>query len=129
MKVRAATPSVARTIGKRTFPMTSIVGGVSRHVTESMVTEYLARSGAAVADCLIQREGLLHQKWSYDYGVVWRGMEMLHGLTGEERYFRFILDAVDSGRVSEKRIDQSLRRILMTRYRTGARRPDQRETD
>ena len=40
-----------------------------------------------------------------------------------------ILDAVDSGRVSEKRIDQSLRRILMTRYRTGARRPDQRETD
>lgn len=61
-----------------------------------MVTEYLARSGAAVADCLIRREGLLHQKWSYDYGVVWRGMEMLHGLTGEERYFRFILDAVDS---------------------------------
>ena len=39
-----------------------------------------------------------------------------------------ILDAVESGRISEKRIDQSLRRILMTRYRTGARRPDQRET-
>ena len=39
-----------------------------------------------------------------------------------------ILDAVESGRISEKRIDQSLRRILMTRYRTGARRPDLRET-
>lgn len=39
-----------------------------------------------------------------------------------------ILDAVESGRISEKRIDQSLRRILMTRYRTEARRPDQRET-
>ena len=39
-----------------------------------------------------------------------------------------ILDAVESGRISEKRIDQSLRRILMTRYRTGARRPDVRET-
>ena len=39
-----------------------------------------------------------------------------------------ILDAVESGRISEKRIDQSLRRILMTRYRTGARRPDMRET-
>ena len=39
-----------------------------------------------------------------------------------------ILDAVESGRISEKRIDQSLRRILMTRYRTGARRLDLRET-
>jgi beta-N-acetylhexosaminidase len=33
-----------------------------------------------------------------------------------------ILDAVYSGRISEKRIDQSLRRILMTRYRTGSGR-------
>ena len=37
-----------------------------------------------------------------------------------------ILDAVESGRISEKRIDKSLRRILMTRYRTGSRRQSEK---
>ena len=65
-----------------------------------MLTTYLPHSAAALADCLMQREGLLNDKWSYDYGVVWRGMAMLHSLTGAEKYFAYIRDALD-GMVAE----------------------------
>lgn len=61
-----------------------------------MLTAYLPRSAQAVADCLMAREGLLHRTWSYDYGVVWRGMEMLHALTGSEAYFSYIFDALNT---------------------------------
>lgn len=61
-----------------------------------MLTEYLPHSAEKIADCLIEREGLLNKKWSYDYGVVWRGMEMLYALTKNRRYFDFILNALDS---------------------------------
>ena len=61
-----------------------------------MLTTYLPHSAAALADCLMQREGLLNDKWSYDFGVVWRGMEMLYALTGQDKYFRYIYDALDS---------------------------------
>ncbi len=61
-----------------------------------MLTEYLPHSAEKIAGCLIEREGLLNEKWSYDYGVVWRGMEMLYALTGSSRYFDFILNALDS---------------------------------
>ena len=66
-----------------------------------MLTEYLPLSGEKVADCLIKREGLLCKNWSYDYGVVWRGMEMLYALTGDKRYFDFILNALD-GMINEE---------------------------
>ena len=57
---------------------------------------YLAGSAAAVADSFIARNGILKRTWSYDYGVVWRGMEMLEGLTGERKYFDYIRDGMDS---------------------------------
>ena len=60
-----------------------------------MLTAYLPHSAKALADCLIQREGLLDRSWSYDFGVVWRGMEMLYALTGEGRYFAYVHDALD----------------------------------
>lgn len=66
-----------------------------------MLTEYLPFSAEKVADCLIKREGLLCKNWSYDYGVVWRGMEMLYALTGDKRYFDFILNALD-GMIDEE---------------------------
>lgn len=66
-----------------------------------MLTEYLPLSGEKVADCLIKREGLLCKNWSYDYGVVWRGMEMLYALTGDKQYFDFILNALD-GMIDEE---------------------------
>ncbi len=61
-----------------------------------MLTAYLPHSAQKVADCLMRREGLLNKGWRYDYGVVWRGMEMLYTLTGERRYFDYIHDALDS---------------------------------
>jgi len=66
-----------------------------------MLREYLPHSAQAVANCLIDREGLLNKRWSYDYGVVWRGMEMLYALTGDKRCFDFILNALD-GMIDEE---------------------------
>lgn len=66
-----------------------------------MLTEYLPRSGEIIADCLIKREGLLNKKWSYDYGVVWRGMEMLYADTGEKRYYDHIANSLD-GMIDEE---------------------------
>jgi len=60
-----------------------------------MTEEFVPRSGRLIADATIQREGLLNKSWSYDYGVVWRGMEMLYAATGEEKYRSYILDALD----------------------------------
>ncbi|MBR3739282.1 MAG: glycoside hydrolase family 88 protein [Clostridia bacterium] len=65
-----------------------------------MLTEYMPHSAEILADCTIQRNGLLNRKWSYDYGVVWRGMEMLYSLTGNEKYFSYIFNALD-GMVDE----------------------------
>ena len=61
-----------------------------------MLTAYVPHSASLLADCLMAREGLLNDKWSYDFGVVWRGMEALHRLTGEEKYFAYIRDALDT---------------------------------
>ncbi|MBR3108466.1 MAG: glycoside hydrolase family 88 protein [Clostridia bacterium] len=60
-----------------------------------MLTAYLPYSAEKVADCAIRRNGLLNKKWSYDYGVVWRGMEMLYALTGKRKYFDYIREALD----------------------------------
>ncbi len=61
-----------------------------------MLTEYMPKSAAKMADSLMQRYGLLTNRWSYDYGVAWRGMEALHALTGEKKYFDYIKDAMDT---------------------------------
>ncbi|MDR0930045.1 MAG: hypothetical protein LBM74_10105 [Oscillospiraceae bacterium] len=49
-----------------------------------------------VADALLVREGLLTARWSYDYGVVWRGLAALAERSGDERYERAIRRGVDS---------------------------------
>lgn len=49
-----------------------------------------------MADCTMAREGLLTDKWQYDYGVVWRGMEMLYAHTGELKYRDYIRLAIDT---------------------------------
>ena len=35
--------------------------------------EFMPHSAAKMADCLMKRYGLLTSRWSYDYGVAWRG--------------------------------------------------------
>ena len=60
-----------------------------------MVRCYVPDSAKKVADCLIRREGLLTKHWSYDYSVVWRGMEMLEEMGKGEQYYRYVYDALD----------------------------------
>ena len=61
-----------------------------------MVTEFVNDSARLFADSLIKRCGLLTARWSYDYSVVWRGMEALYALTGDKKYFDYIYDALDT---------------------------------
>lgn len=61
-----------------------------------MITNDLRGLAAKMADCTIKRNGILKERWSYDYGVAWRGMEMLYEQTGNERYFAYIKDGMDS---------------------------------
>ena len=44
--------------------------------------EFLPKSAAKMADCLMKRYGLLTGRWNYDYGVAWRGMEADSRSTG-----------------------------------------------
>lgn len=60
-----------------------------------MLTAFLNDSARAVADCLMEREGLLRERWSYDYSVVWRGMEMLYEAGKGQKYFDYIHDALN----------------------------------
>ncbi len=61
-----------------------------------MLTTYMPQTAVPMADSLMKRYGLLTEKWSYDYGVTWRGMEALYALTGEKKYFDYIKDAMDT---------------------------------
>ncbi len=55
-----------------------------------MLKEFMPHSAAWMADCLIKRYGLLTRCWSYDYGVIWRGMEALYALTGDRKYIDYM---------------------------------------
>ena len=61
-----------------------------------MLQEYTPGTAVTMAESFMKRFGLLTRQWSYDYGVMWRGMEALHALTGEQRYFDYIKDAMDT---------------------------------
>ena len=60
-----------------------------------MLTTYMPHSAEPMARSLMKRYGLLDRQWSYDYGVVWRGMEALYALTGDGAYYDYIRQAVD----------------------------------
>ncbi len=49
-----------------------------------------------MADSFMKRHGLLTRGWHYDYGVIWRGMEALYALTGQDRYLEYIRQALDA---------------------------------
>ena len=49
-----------------------------------------------IADGLMNIYPVLDEKWTYEYGVVWKGMAALFELTGDERYFDYIKRGVDS---------------------------------
>lgn len=61
-----------------------------------MLKDFMPHSAAKMADALMKRNGLLTSRWSYDYGVVWRGMEALYAFTGDKKYYDYIKDAMDT---------------------------------
>ena len=61
-----------------------------------MIREYMPHSAEAMARSIMNRYGLLDDRWNYDYGVMWRGMEALYALTGDARYLAYIRDAMDA---------------------------------
>lgn len=61
-----------------------------------MLETYRKDTARRMADCTMQREGLLNRRWSYDYCVVWRGMEQLWRITGDRKYFDYIRDGMDT---------------------------------
>lgn len=51
--------------------------------------------GVRMCDSVIRRDKILPVQWSYDYGVVFKGMERVWEKTGDEKYFRYIRDNMD----------------------------------
>ncbi|HPF87691.1 MAG TPA: glycoside hydrolase family 88 protein [Candidatus Limiplasma sp.] len=49
-----------------------------------------------IADGLMNLYPTLDKRWSYDYGVVWKGMAALYTLTGDRKYFDYIRRGMDS---------------------------------
>lgn len=48
-----------------------------------------------MADSLLEKFPILNKKWSYDYGVVCKGLEMTYDLTGDIKYFDYIRNVMD----------------------------------
>lgn len=51
--------------------------------------------GVGMCDSVMRRAPLLPVRWSYDYGVVFKGMEMIWQKTADDRYYRYIRDNMD----------------------------------
>lgn len=57
--------------------------------------------GIRMADSIMERTPKLykdkgyHGKWSYDYGVILKGLELLWRQTGELKYYQYIKDNMD----------------------------------
>ncbi|HEY8500117.1 MAG TPA: glycoside hydrolase family 88 protein [Clostridia bacterium] len=48
-----------------------------------------------MADSVMARNKILPVRWSYDYGVVFKGFEKVWEKTGDEKYYRYIKDNMD----------------------------------
>ena len=49
-----------------------------------------------VCDSVMARNELLSKVWAYEYGVIWNGMESVWRHTGEQKYFDYIKNSVDT---------------------------------
>lgn len=48
-----------------------------------------------MTESVMRRDPILPVKWAYDYGVIWKGMEMVWRKTGEKAYFDYIKTNMD----------------------------------
>ncbi len=51
--------------------------------------------GRRMADSVIKRDNILPVKWTYDYGVVFKGFERIWEKTGDDKYYNYIKDNMD----------------------------------
>ena len=49
-----------------------------------------------VSDSVMKRFSLLDKKWTYDYGVIFKGMEQVWKITGDSRYYDYIENSMDT---------------------------------
>lgn len=48
-----------------------------------------------MTEAVMRRDPILPVKWTYDYGVIWKGIEMVWQKTGEKAYFDYIKTNMD----------------------------------
>ncbi len=48
-----------------------------------------------MTESVMRRDPILPVKWAYDYGVIWKGIEMVWQKTGEKAYFDYIKTNMD----------------------------------
>ena len=48
-----------------------------------------------MANTVLTKFPLLRKSWSYDYGVICKGMELVYELTGERKYYEYIKENID----------------------------------
>jgi len=48
-----------------------------------------------VSDSVMKRFPILDEKWTYDYGVVFKGMELVWKITGDHKYYDYIKQSMD----------------------------------
>lgn len=63
-----------------------------RDKSETQVQSWSSR----MSDSVMRRNPILPEKWSYDYGVVFRGMEQVWLRTGKAEYFDYIKNNIDA---------------------------------
>jgi len=67
-----------------------------RFIEEYMSDQVFRRRWSVwIAESLLEKFPELNKKWSYDYGVVCKGLEMVYSLTGDERYLNYIRRCMD----------------------------------
>jgi unsaturated rhamnogalacturonyl hydrolase len=60
-----------------------------------MSTKIFDNWSVKVADSVLKRKPELNDKWNYDYGVIFKGMELVWRKTGDKKYFDYIKKNID----------------------------------
>jgi beta-N-acetylhexosaminidase len=111
-------------------PEKDLPATLSKNVMTDLLRNDLNFRGIVFTDAM-RMKGVTNTFENGDAAVraVEAGADMLIGLPSVEDAFRAIGEAVRSGRISEKRIEDSARRVLRAKAKLGLTRPENRYTD
>lgn len=103
---------------------------LSKSILTNLLRDEMGYQGLVITDSMGMR-GITSTFQNDDATVraVEAGADLLIGLPNVEKSFRAIQEAVRSGRISESRIEQSVRRILTAKRRLGLAEPSKRYAD